>query len=150
MPGIYIKREEDTAVVTNIGVRGLPAGDYKTLVLVDGVPVQPGIFVGNSRYYNPRVQSIGGAEVLKGASSLRFGPNNIGGVINFLTRTPDDGVAFLGRLGSWNTREGFIEAGGRSPSGDSRLGVIATRASSDGWNDKGWDMSDVMVKAGAN
>ena len=37
-------------------MRGLSAGDYKTLVLEDGVPVQPGIFVGNSRYYNPRVQ----------------------------------------------------------------------------------------------
>jgi Fe(3+) dicitrate transport protein len=148
VPGIYIKREEDSAVVTNIGVRGLPAGDYKTLVLEDGVPVQPGIFVGNSRYYNPRVQRMEGAEVLKGASSLRFGPNNIGGVINFLTRTPDDGFAVTGRVGSWNTREASVDIGGSSPSRDSRFGVIATRATSDGWNDKGWEMSDVMVKAG--
>ncbi len=149
VPGIYVKREEDSAVVTNIGVRGLPAGDYKTLVLEDGVPIQPGIFVGNSRYYNPRVQRMEGAEILKGASSLRYGPNNIGGVINFLTRTPDDGVAVTGQVGSWNTREAMVEIGGSSPSSDSRFGIIATHATSDGWNDKGWDMTDVMVKAGS-
>ena len=149
VPGIYVKREEDSAVVTNIGVRGLPAGDYKTLVLEDGVPIQPGIFVGNSRYYNPRVQRMEGAEILKGASSLRYGPNNIGGVINFLTRTPDDGVAVTGKVGSWNTREAMVEIGGSSASSDSRLGIIANHATSDGWNDKGWDMTDVMVKAGS-
>jgi Fe(3+) dicitrate transport protein len=149
VPGIYIKREEDSAVVTNLGVRGLPAGDYKTLVLEDGVPIQPGIFVGNSRYYNPRVQRMEGAEILKGASSLRYGPNNIGGVINFLTRTPDDGVMATGRVGSWNTREASVDIGGSSASRESRFGVIATRASSDGWNDKGWDMTDAMVKAGS-
>ncbi|MCH8478405.1 MAG: TonB-dependent receptor [Wenzhouxiangella sp.] len=148
VPGIYIKREEDSAVVTNIGVRGLPAGDYKTLVLEDGVPVQPGIFVGNARYFNPRVQRMEGVEVLKGASSLRFGPNNIGGVINFLTRTPEDGVALTGRFGSWNTREASVDIGASSASAQSRFGVIATRASSDGWNDKGWDMTDIMVKTG--
>ncbi len=149
VPGIYIKREEDSAVVTNIGVRGLPAGDYKTLVLEDGVPVQFGIFVGNSRYYNPRVQRMEGAEVLKGASSLRFGPNNIGGVINFLTRMPEDGVAVTGQLGSWNTREAMLDIGGTSASREARFGVIATHAKSDGWNDKAWDMTDIMVRAGS-
>ncbi len=149
VPGIYIKREEDSAVVTNIGVRGLPAGDYKTLVLEDGVPIQPGIFVGNSRYFNPRVQRMEGAEVLKGASSLRFGPNNIGGVINFLTRTPEDGVALTAQWGTWNTREAMLDVGATSASREARFGLIATHAASDGWNDKGWDMSDVMVKAGS-
>ncbi len=150
VPGIYIKREEDSAVVTNFGVRGLPAGDYKTLVLEDGVPIQPGIFVGNARYYNPRVQRMEGAEVLKGASSLRFGPNNIGGVINFLTRDPEEGLAVSGRVGSWNTREGVVEIGGVSSSREAQFGIIATRATSDGWMDKEWDMTDVMVKAGSS
>lgn len=149
VPGIYIKREEDSAVVTNIGVRGLPAGDYKTLVLEDGVPIQPGIFVGNARYFNPRAQRMEGAEVLKGASSLRFGPNNIGGVINFLTRTPDDGLAVTGQMGSWNTREASVDIGGTSASREARFGVIATRATSDGWNDKDWEMTDFMAKAGS-
>jgi len=129
-------------------VRGLTAGDYKTLVLEDGVPIQPGIFVGNSRYYNPRVQRMDGVEVLKGAASLRYGPNTVGGVINFLTKTPDDGAVLGLRVGSWNTVEGTVELGARSPSGDSRFGLVATRADSDGFMDKGYGMTDVMVKAG--
>lgn len=148
VPGIYVKREEESAVVTNIGVRGLPAGDYKTLVLEDGVPIQPGIFVGNSRYYNPRAHRMEGVEVLKGASSLRFGPNNIGGVINFLTRTPENGAALKAEVGAWNTRQVTFDLGGASPSGDSVFGLIAHHGTSDGWNDKGWETTDVMVKAG--
>nr|WP_258868214.1 TonB-dependent receptor [Alkalilimnicola ehrlichii] len=148
VPGIYIKREEDSAVVTNFGMRGIPADAYKTLVLEDGVPVQPGIFVGNQRYYNPRIQRMEGIEVLKGAASLRYGPNTIGGVVNYQTKIPEDGVAVIGRLGSWNTREGTVEIGGGSASGDSLFGIVATRAESDGWMDKGWDMTDVMVKSG--
>ena len=146
VPGVFVKGEEENAVVVNAGVRGLPAGDYKTLVLEDGVPIQPGIFVGNSRYYNPRIQRMGGVEVLKGAASLRYGPNTIGGVINYQTRMPEDGVSVTGRAGSWNTREGMLEVGGGNEAGDARFGVIATRASSDGFQDKSYDMTDIMVK----
>ena len=148
VPGIFIKREEESAVVTNIGVRGLTAGDYKTLVLEDGVPIQPGLFVGNSRYYNPRVQRMEGVEVLKGAASLRYGPNTIGGVINFLTRTPEDGAAVSARIGSWETYEATAEVGASTRGGDARFGLIATRAESDGFMDKGYAMTDLMLKAG--
>ncbi len=147
VPGILVVREEENAVVTNISVRGLPAGDYKTLVLLDGVPVQPGIFVGNSRYYNPRVHRMSGVEVLKGAASLRYGPNTIGGVINFVSRMPEDGVSVTGQYGSWNSRQGIIEFGGSNEAGDARFGVIALRSESDGFMDKGVDTSDVMVRA---
>lgn len=149
VPGIYIKREDDSAVVPNYGVRGIPADQYKTTVLEDGVPVQPGIFVGNQRYYNPRIQRMDGVEVLRGAASLRYGPASSGGVINYLTKTPDDGVAVTGTVGSWGTREALVEIGGSSPSGDALFGIVATKASSDGWMDKEWDMTDVMVKAGS-
>lgn len=146
IPGIFIKGEEENAVVLNAGVRGLPAGDYKTLILEDGVPVQPGIFVGNSRYYNPRVQRMAGVEVLRGAASLRHGPNTIGGVINFITRMPEDGVSLTGRIGSWNTREGILEVGGSNPEGDARFGVILTRNRSDGFMDRSYDLTDLMVR----
>ncbi|HEX5756672.1 MAG TPA: TonB-dependent receptor [Arenimonas sp.] len=148
VPGVHIKREEESAVVTNIGVRGLTAGDYKTLVLEDGVPVQPGIFVGNSRYYNPRVQRMDGVEVLRGAASLRYGPNTIGGVINFLTKTPEDGVGIEARVGSWNTYEATVELGASARSGDAYFGLVGTRSESDGFMDKGYGMTDLMIKSG--
>lgn len=146
--GVVIKPEEESAIVANIGIRGLSAADYKSLILEDGVPVAPGLFVGNGRYYNPRIQRMEGIEVLKGAASLRYGPNTIGGVINYKTKQPVDGVVVSSRAGSFGYREGTIEAGGVSSSGDAVGGIWYTRAESDGFQNKGYVMDDVMAKAG--
>lgn len=148
VPGITIKPEEESAIVANIGMRGLSSGDYKTLILEDGVPVAPGLFVGNGRYYNPRIQRMEGIEVLKGAASLRYGPSTIGGVINYVTKQPRDGVEVSFRAGSWNTRESTLEAGASSSSGDASFGLIANQVRSDGFLNKGYDTTDIMVKAG--
>ncbi|MEW6591932.1 MAG: TonB-dependent siderophore receptor, partial [Pseudomonadota bacterium] len=148
VPGIHIAGEEETAVVANIGIRGLSAADYKSLILEDGVPVAPGLFVGNGRYYNPRIQRMDEIEVLKGAAALRYGPNTIGGVINYKTKDPIDGLAVSGRVGTHNYREATIEAGGATPSGEAQAGLMYTRASSDGFQGKGFEMQDLMVKAG--
>ena len=148
VPGISIKPEEESAIVANIGLRGLSAADYKTLILEDGVPVAPGLFVGNSRYYNPRIQRMESIEVLRGAGSLRYGPSTIGGVINYLTRNPEPGVRVNLAAGSFNTRELGLQAGGRSDSGDASFGAIVTHAESDGFMGKQYDMTDVVLKAG--
>lgn len=148
VPGIVIKPEEETAIVANIGLRGLSAADNKLLVLEDGVPVSPGAFTGNGRYYNPRIQRMEGIEVLKGASSLRYGPNTIGGVINYKTKQPEDGVAVTGQAGSFGYQEYLLEAGGKSSDGRAVGGINAVTATSNGFMGKGYDMKDIMVKGG--
>lgn len=148
VPGVVIKPEEESAIVANIGMRGLSAGDYKTLILEDGVPVAPGLFVGNGRYYNPRIQHVDSIEVLKGAASLRYGPSTIGGVINYITKTPEEGVAVSVRGGSFNTKEVSAELGGTSRNNDAVFGAVITQTTSDGFMDKGYEMSDVIVKSG--
>ncbi len=148
IPGVNIKTEDETAVVANFGIRGLSASESKSLMLEDGVPVAPGLFIGNERYFNPRIQRVASVEVLKGSASLRYGPSTIGGVVNYQTKTPDDGVELSGRLGSFNTRELSVEAGNRNASGDAYAGIIASHAKSDGFMDKGYDMTDLLAKAG--
>lgn len=148
VPGVVIKPEEETAIVANIGMRGLSAADYKSLILEDGVPVAPGLFVGNGRYYNPRIQRMESIEVLKGAASLRYGPNTIGGVINYKTKQPQDGVSIAGRVGSFGYKESVLEAGGTAPSGEASGGIVYTKAQSDGFQSKGFTMDDLMVKGG--
>jgi Fe(3+) dicitrate transport protein len=148
VPGVAVKPEEESAIVANIGIRGLSSADYKTLILEDGVPVAPGLFVGNGRYYNPRIQRMESIEVLKGAASLRYGPSTIGGVINYITKQPEDGLQVSARAGSFNTREANVEVGGTSPSQEAKFGAVITRISSDGFMDKGYDMTDVMIKTG--
>jgi Fe(3+) dicitrate transport protein len=148
LPGINAKSEEETAIVSNIGLRGLSSGEAKSLLLEDGVPVAPGLLIGNDRYFNPRIQRVERIEVLKGSSSLRYGPSTIGGVVNFITRTPDDGIMVSGRAGSFGTREVGLEAGARTRSGDAYGGVVATHARGDGFMNKGYQMYDLMAKAG--
>jgi Fe(3+) dicitrate transport protein len=148
IPGVTVKPEEESAIVGNIGMRGLSSADYKTLILEDGVPIAPGLFVGNGRYYNPRVQRMEGIEILKGAASLRYGPSTIGGVINYITKQPADGVQLSLRGGSFDSREATLEVGGSSPSGDAVFGLLATRDKSDGFMNKGYDMTDIVVKTG--
>lgn len=146
--GINTATEDETAIVANLGIRGLSASESKSLILEDGVPVAPGLFIGNERYFNPRIQRIERIEVLKGSASLRYGPSTIGGVVNYQTKTPDDGVLLSARLGSFDTREASVEAGGRSASGDAFAGLVATRAESDGFMDKDYEMTDILVKSG--
>lgn len=148
IPGINIKSEEETSVVANFGIRGLSASESKSLLLEDGVPVAPGLFIGNDRYFNPRIQRVERVEVLKGSSSLRYGPSTIGGVVNYQTKTPDDGVELSARAGSFNMKEVGIEAGNKNAAGDAFAGIVATHATSDGFMDKGYTMNDVMAKAG--
>ncbi|RUO21802.1 TonB-dependent receptor family protein [Aliidiomarina haloalkalitolerans] len=146
--GINVKGEEESSIVTNFGIRGLSASESKSLVLEDGVPVAPGLFIGNDRYFNPRIQRVERVEILKGSSSLRYGPSTIGGVVNYQTKTPDEGVLLSSRVGSHNMRELNLEAGNHNAAGDAFAGVVFTHASSDGFMDKGYDLTDVMVKAG--
>lgn len=148
LPGVNIKGEEETSIVSNFGIRGLSASESKSLLLEDGVPVAPGLFIGNDRYFNTRIQRVDSVEVLKGSASLRYGPSTIGGVVNYVTKTPTDGVQLSARAGSFNMREVSVEAGAQNQAEDAFLGVVATKAKSDGFMDKGYDMSDVMVKAG--
>lgn len=148
VPGINVKTEEESAVVANFGMRGLSASESKSLLLEDGVPVAPGLFIGNERYFNPRIQRVAAVEVLKGSASLRYGPSTIGGVVNYQTKTPDQGVSVAGRVGAFNSRDLTLEAGNRSASGDAFAGVVASHAKSDGFMDKGYVMTDVMAKAG--
>lgn len=148
LPGINTKTEDETAIVANFGIRGLSASESKSLLLEDGVPVAPGLFIGNDRYFNPRIQRVERIEVLKGSASLRYGPSTIGGVVNYRSKTPDEGILVSGRIGSWDTRETTVEAGGRNTSGDAFAGIIATHARSDGFMDRDYRMTDLMAKAG--
>lgn len=148
VPGVFVKPEEETAIVANIGIRGLSSADYKTLILEDGVPVAPGLFVGNGRYYNPRIERMEGIEILKGAASLRYGPSTIGGVINYMTRQPRDGVEVGVRAGSFDTYEATLELGASTPSDEATFGALVTHIESDGFMDKGYTMTDVVLKMG--
>lgn len=73
----------------NIGVRGLnPRRSSRVLVLEDGIPIQPAPYVYANMYYNPPTERIERIEILKGSAAIEYGPQTMGGVINYITTRP--------------------------------------------------------------
>ncbi|MBS3960705.1 MAG: TonB-dependent receptor [Sandarakinorhabdus sp.] len=93
--GVFPRDEEGTGARPNIGIRGLnPTRSTKVLLLEDGVPLSFAPYGDNASYYHPPIERFERIEVLKGASQVRFGPQTIGGVINYITpRAPDEPTA---------------------------------------------------------
>lgn len=87
--GVHARDEEGLGLRPNIGIRGLnPTRSTKTTLLEDGLPLAYAPYGDNASYYHPMVERYQRIEVLKGSDSLRFGPQTIGGVINYITPTP--------------------------------------------------------------
>ncbi|MEM9023137.1 MAG: TonB-dependent receptor, partial [Bacteroidota bacterium] len=99
----------------SIGIRGLnPRRSSRTLVLEDGIPIQPALYVYSNMYYNPPAERISEIEVIKGSSSIAYGPQTMGGVINYITNRPrkDFGgrIALTGGTNGYGS--GLVEVGG--------------------------------------
>lgn len=89
MTGIHVVEEEGAGLRTNIGIRGLdPDKSRNVLILEDGIPVALGPYGEPEMYYTPAIDRMSGVEILKGNGSILFGPQTIGGVINYLTADP--------------------------------------------------------------
>jgi Fe(3+) dicitrate transport protein len=114
-PGVFAREEEGLGVRPNIGIRGLsPVRSTKVLLLEDGLPLGYAPYGDNAAYYHPPIRRFDRIEVLKGASQIRFGPNSVGGVVNYVTPAALDefgGKAFVA-AGNEGYREGDLTLGG--------------------------------------
>lgn len=89
VPGVNVRDEEGFGLRPNIAIRGLnPTRSTKITLLEDGLPLAYAPYGDNASYYHPMIDRYERIEVLKGASSLLFGPQTIGGVINYITPAP--------------------------------------------------------------
>lgn len=150
VPGVNVRGDEGgLGSIPNIGIRGLnPSRSSKVLLLEDGAPIQPSLFISNASYYSPPVEQIGGIEVLKGASGLKYGPSNIGGVVNYLSKTPAPGFKLTGKVGNYGYRLAELEAGGKSSSNGAIGGINLIQSESNGYQGNGFKMYDILVKGG--
>ena len=115
VPGVHVQDEEGLGLRANIGIRGLDPDRSRTvLVLEDGLPVALGPYGEPELYYTPPIDRMSRVEVLKGSGSILFGPQTIGGVINYVT--PEPPVLPSGRAtllaGSGRYRMGRVSYGG--------------------------------------
>ncbi len=113
--GVNVRDEEGFGLRPNIGIRGLnPTRSTKVLLLEDGIPLAYAPYGDNASYYHPPVDRFDRIEVLKGAGQNLFGPQTVGGVINYITPTPphefESTVAFTG--GNRDYFNGYASVGG--------------------------------------
>lgn len=160
IPGVQVQESNGTGgsdVSLNVGVRGLTSRlSPRSYVLMDGVPMS------YAPYGQPQLSlapvalgNLESVDVVRGAGSVRYGPQNVGGIINFVTRAiPKD---FAGSLGF--TSEMYGQGGnlktvpslflGGTTDGGLGAALLYSGTHGDGWrssNDK-TDIDDVLLKA---
>ena len=87
--GVHVRDEEGFGLRPNIGIRGLnPTRSTKVLLLEDGIPLTYAPYGDNASYYHPPIDRFERLEVLKGGAQIAYGPQTIGGAINYLTPRP--------------------------------------------------------------
>lgn len=89
VPGVNVRDEEGLGLRPNIGIRGLnPTRSSKVLLLEDGIPLAFAPYGDNATYYHPPIDRFERIEVLKGSGQILYGPQTVGGVINYITPLP--------------------------------------------------------------
>lgn len=144
VPGVNARDEEGFGLRPNIAMRGLnPTRSTKITLLEDGLALAYAPYGDNASYYHPMVDRYERIEVLKGASSLMFGPQTIGGVINYITPAPRQafGGYVQGVLGNRDFINEKITMGGGGINVD--FGHKEGRGSRDNTNHK---LDDLNVK----
>jgi vitamin B12 transporter len=108
VPGVEVARLGGPGQQTSLFVRGTESNHV--LVLMDGLRINPGT-IGTAALQNVAPEFVERVEVVKGPRSTLYGSDAIGGVINIITRRPDDGASVQAGYGSFDTRTASFAAG---------------------------------------
>ncbi|MFZ5623497.1 MAG: TonB-dependent receptor family protein [Gemmatimonadota bacterium] len=134
VPGVVARDEDAFGLRPNIGIRGLsPTRSSRVLLLEDGVPFTIAPYGDNASYYHPPIDRFEQVEVLKGSGQILFGPQTIGGVINYITPAiPLERLA--GSLMLSGGSRGYVNGSGRISTKLGGAGVMfnAMRKQGDG------------------
>jgi Fe(3+) dicitrate transport protein len=90
VPGLVINDNSGpVAMRLNVGIRGLnPDRSRSVLMLEDGLPITLAPYGEPETYYSPPIDRMSHIEVVKGSGQILYGPQTVGGVINFVTPDP--------------------------------------------------------------
>lgn len=149
IPGINVVEEDGGGLALNIGIRGLdPRRSSRVLLMEDGVPIALAPYGDPAAHYAPPVERVERIEVVRGSGQILYGPQTVGGMINFVTTPiPTDGLMARGEARG-GTR-GFYGFQGAAGTGTEKAGVLveATARGGDGIRDNhGFDLWEVVAK----
>ena len=158
VPGVQVQDSNGTGgsdIALNVGVRGLTSRlSPRSTVLIDGVPAA------FAPYGQPQLSmapissgNLDSIDVVRGAGSVRYGPQNVGGVINFVTRAiPEKTTGEIGttlettQYGGWK----HIDTAFLGGTADNGMGValLYSGVNGHGYRERnnGNDIDDVILK----
>lgn len=152
-PGLHIVGENSFSLGVNIGVRGLnPRRTSRTLLMEDGMPLFLAPYADPSAHFTTPLERVQRIEVVKGSGQILYGPQTVGGMINFVTKpVPKDGIE--GSISAMAGNNDFTGLHANIGMGGERGGVMidATQKKGDGIRDNhDFDMQDIMLKGQLN
>ncbi len=158
VPGVQVQENNGTGgsdISLNVGVRGLTSRlSPRSTVLIDGVPAAFAPYGQPQLSMAPvSVGNLDSIDVVRGAGSVRYGPQNVGGVINFVTRAIPQ--KFSGEVGTTleTTRYGGVKhldtafLGGTADNGFGAA-LLYSGVKGQGYRESnnGNDINDVLLK----
>ena len=150
IPGLHVVGEDVAGTHLNIGLRGLnPRRSSRTLLLEDGAPTIFFAPYGDpSAHYSTPLDRVDRIEVLKGSGQILYGPQTMGGMINFVTRpVPTDGTRGSIKISGGNRGyyDGHFSVGSGTENGGLMIDVLKKQG--DGIRrEHGFDLQDVALK----
>ena len=87
VPGVYVRMEDGVGLRPNIGIRGANPDRSKKLTLMeDGILFGPAPYSAPAAYYFPLMTRMTSVRVIKGPSAVAYGPQTVGGAVDFISR----------------------------------------------------------------
>jgi outer membrane cobalamin receptor len=112
LPGIFIRRTGDFGRA-DVDIRGIGQRGRRIAILVDGRPEKMGLFGCVVTHTFP-LDNVERIEIVRGPSSVLYGSEALGGVINILTHMPRKKFEtnFSATYGSFNSQQYNLRHGG--------------------------------------
>ena len=116
VPGVQVQDSNGTGgsdMSLNLGVRGLTSRlSPRSTVLMDGVPLSYAPYGGPQLSIFPlTLGAVESVDVIRGAGSVRYGPQNVGGIINFTTRPiPEKSTALVSNTSEISGENGHVKS----------------------------------------
>jgi Fe(3+) dicitrate transport protein len=159
IPGVQVQDSNGTGgsdISLNVGVRGLAARlSPRSVIMLDGVSLAYAPYGQTALSLAPlSLGNIETVDVVRGAGSVRYGPQNVGGIINFVTRAIPAQFAAEASVGVESASHGggtkstpSVFIGGTNEKGLG-LALLYSGTHGDGWRESNDHVSidDVMLK----
>lgn len=143
-PGISIWENDGSGIQLGVASRGLsPNRSWEFNVRMNGYDITPDPMGYPEAYFTPPMEVVENIEIIRGASSLQYGPQ-FGGLMNFVLRKPDPSTRFtaetINTVGSNGLLSTFNYIGGTEGKWDYTAYYQKRRGN--GWRENGFFNTD--------